>query len=142
MDKIWSISEGEYSSYHTVAFFPSRELAEAALDAGVGSDEYSRPFIEEHYFFDSVPESKEQLHLTAAFNRVFGRHPNYHVENPWGLVESERTERSFFSKNAYVQEMNNNWLTVYGSDFAKVRKIYSDMLARWKVEHEMRNPDG
>lgn len=88
-EKIYIVTQGEYSDYRIVAVFLTRADAEVYTGGGVGTEEYGTPNIEEWEVGPPDP--------TKWFQKVYHHslQPNgddYHVSMSWEEVGREYTK--------------------------------------------------
>lgn len=123
---IWAITQGEYSDYGVVAIMASKELAEEYAALHQGSGRYDTYRVEEFDFLDSVPEHVPVLTITCY---VGGLYKNKDVTERIENVLVSDNPKSCTHNAYYSQYGKDISITVRGTDFERVRKVFSEQRA-------------
>lgn len=138
--KVYSLSDGEYSDYRVKALFPTRDLAERAVEAheadpeswGYGSH------IEEFWVYSEIPEKSTAYHLMADIwddGTVGAEGLNVEQALPWNHLHGPPPKRpNVRYVRAPIHKNKGGRLEVYGSDEQSVRQAFGDNKARILAE--------
>lgn len=126
MNTVWAVTQGAYSDYHVVAIMASKELADEYVALHLHNDYYDGYRAEEFDFLDSVPEHIPVLFISERINGN-NSEPNERIVNV--LVSDNPkncTHDTYFNKHYNPKTMS---LNVKGTDFDRVRKVFSEQRA-------------
>lgn len=88
-EKIYIVTQGEYSDYRIVAVFLTRADAERYTGGGVGTEEYGAPNIEE---WEVGPPDPTKWWQRVYYHSLRPNGDNYHVSMSWEEVRREYTK--------------------------------------------------
>lgn len=122
---IWGVTQGSYSDYHVVAIMASKKLAEEYVALHDETDYYDGYRVEEFDFLDAVPEHVPVLTLTSYVGGSYERDFQERIENELVNDNPKPCTHSVWY-NQYSKNIN---IHVKGTDFERVRKVFSEQRA-------------
>ena len=138
---IWAVSSGEYSDYDVNFIFEAKEDAERYA-AGMG-DEYR---VEAFNLVPSGMPFTTWKRLTVSWREhlfmSWDPNPEEREVSCSSLQKTEPMPQPKVSKgiwSAFGSDKDNGYLTVEGDDHERVRKVFTEQLAGFKLELPLRH---